>query len=192
MPKLIERLAIAAVSVAIAIGIVALLSGGLLAGRDTPGVAGTDTGPGTAFRDQGDARLARGGPRPAYDSEPPTSGPHVPTGIPADGTRLSDNQILTALSVGDVVFLYGTRRPPSGLRATARALAPRFTPALAASGQAVILGRRPGTDGIVALAWAHMLRAPSATDAALRSFAQYWLGRRTVRPAAVSSAAAPH
>lgn len=184
MSRLIERLAIVAVSLAIAVAIIALLSGGLLAGHDTPGVSGTDAGPGTAFRDQGDARLAQGRPRPVYDSDPPTSGPHVPTGIAADRARLSDNQILTALAAGDVVFLYGSRTPPAGLRAVARALAPPFSPALAASGQAVILGRRPKTAGVVALAWDHMLRTDAATDPALRAFAQYWLGRRGApRPA---------
>ena len=181
MSRWIERLAIVAASLAIAIGVIALLSGGLLAGRDSPGVAGTDQGPGIAFRDQGNAELHPGEPRPAYDSNPPTSGPHRPTPVVADRARLSDDQLLTALAAGNVVYTYGTRTPPPGLAAVAGAMAPPFTPALAASGQAVILARRPGTAGVIGLAWAHLLRASGPTDPALRSFTQFWLGRGAPR-----------
>jgi hypothetical protein len=73
--------------------------------------------------------------------------------------------------------MYGTRTPPPGLAAVAGAVAPPFTTALAASGQAVILAYRPGTAGVTGLAWAHMLRVASPGDPALRVFAQYWLGR---------------
>jgi len=181
MSRWIERLVIVAASLAIAIGIIALLSGGLLAGRDTPGVAGTDQGPGTAYRDQGNGQLRPGEPRPDYDSDPPTSGAHLQAPVVADRAQLSDDQLLQALSTGDVVYMYGTRTPPPGLAAVARAVAPPFTPALAASGQAVILARRPGTAGVLALAWAHMLRTGDPTDPALRDFAQFWLGRGAPR-----------
>lgn len=181
MSRWIERLAIVAASLAIAIGIIALLSGGLLAGRDSPGVAGTDQGPGVAFRDQGNTQLRPGEARPAYDSDPPTSGPHRAQPVVADRGQLTDDQLLTALAAGNVVYMYGTRTPPPGLAAVARATAPPFTPALAAVGQAVILVRRPGTAGVLALAWAHMLRAAGPTDPALRTFAQFWLGRGAPR-----------
>lgn len=177
MLRLLERLLIVAASLAIAIGVIALLSGGLLAGRDQPGVTGAAVAPGVAFRNQGDAQLRPGDLRPEYDSEPPTSGPHIPEAVTADEARLTDDQLLSALQSGDVVLMYGTPRPPAGLRALASGVAPAFTPALAASGQAVILARRPGVTGVVALAWAHMLRASSAGDPALRQFANYWLGR---------------
>ena len=52
-----------------------------------------------------------------------------------------------------------------------------FTPALAAAGQAVILARRPGTDGLIGLAWTRMLRVSAAQDPALREFIQGFLGR---------------
>jgi Protein of unknown function (DUF3105) len=181
MPRLIERLLIVAVSLAISIGVIALLSGGLLAGRDTPGVSGTDSGPGVAFRDQGDAQLRAGDLEPVYDSDPPTSGPHIPEPVSRNGAQLTDYQLLQALQVGDVVLMYGTRRPPSGLAALADSLAPPFTPALAASGGAVILAYRPGTEGVIGLAWTHMQRVASAADPALRSFAQFWLGRGAPR-----------
>ena len=177
MPRWIEWLLIVAAALAIAIGVIALLSGGLVAGNDTPGIAGSDTGPGTAFRDLGDANLRPGQPVPAYDSTPPTSGPHVPQPVTADRTQLNDNQLLTALEVGDVVFMYGTRTPSRTLTEAARAVAPPFTPQLAASGQAVVLASMPGIPGIAALAWGHMLRTGSPADPALRSFAQFWLGR---------------
>jgi len=175
--KGLERLAIVLVSLALTIGVIALLSGGLLAGRDDPGLSTGQTGPGTAFGDQGDRHLTAGAPRPHYDSSPPTSGPHVPVAVTRDRAQLSDDQVLEALEVGDVVLMYGSPSPPAQLAALARSQAGTFTPALAATGQAVILARRPGTDGITALAWAHLLRARSAADPALRGFAQYWLGR---------------
>jgi Protein of unknown function (DUF3105) len=188
MSRWIERLAIVAASLAIAIGVIALLSGGLLAGRDAPGISGTDQGPGMAFRDQGDTHLRPGEPRPAYDSTPPTSGPHLPEAVGADRAQLNDDQLLEALAAGDVVYMYGTRTPPPGLAAVARAAAPPFTSALAASGQAVILARRPGTPGVLGLAWAHMLRASGPTDPELRVFTQFWLGRGAPR----SSGALPN
>jgi hypothetical protein len=177
MPRLIERLLIAAVSLAISIGVIALLSGGLLAGRDTPGINGTAAGPGVAFRDQGDLHLRPGDLEPIYDSNPPTSGPHIPAAIIRNGATLSNDQLLQALQVGDVVLMYGTRRPPAGVAQLANSVAPPFTAALAASGGAVVLAQRPGTAGVIGLAWAHMQRVATAGDPALRSFTQFWLGR---------------
>jgi hypothetical protein len=170
-----ERLAIVVASLVISIGVIALLSGGLLAGRDNPGVSAGQGGPGTRFRDQGDLHLHRGELRPIYDSNPPTSGPHIPEAVRSDRSELSNDQLLQALEVGNVVLMYGTPQPPRGLAAIAQAVGGRFTPALAASGQAVILARRPGTRGVIALAWTRMLRTLSAPD--LRSFAQFWLSR---------------
>lgn len=181
MGRLIERLAIVLAALAIAVGVIALLSGGLLAGRDAPGVSGAGGGPGAAFADQGDAILAPGEPRPVYDSTPPTSGPHRPAAVSADGAALSDDQLLQALQVGDVVLVYGGPQALPGLRALARTVAAPFSPALAASGQAVVLARRGGTSGVVALAWAHMLRAASASDPALGPFIAYRLGRGAPR-----------
>ncbi|MGB2710526.1 MAG: DUF3105 domain-containing protein [Conexibacter sp.] len=150
-------------------------------GRDHSQLSGsraTVAGPGHAYPDRGHAHLQAGErPRVRYASDPPTSGPHVPVAIRADATLLSDDQILHALELGDVVLLYGSARPPAALRALARELAGPFDPALANVGQAVVLGRRPGTTGVVALAWRHLLRAASAEDPAIESFAAFWLGR---------------
>jgi hypothetical protein len=177
MSRLVERLLIVVASLAIAIGVIAVLSGGLLAGRDTPGVTGPGAGPGVAIRDQGDVHLRPGQLEPVYDSDPPTSGPHVPVAVTSDASRLTDDQLLSALEAGDVVLAYGSAIPPAALTALARAVAPPFSAPLAASGQAIVLAMRPGIAGVVALAWAHMLRVASPSDPALRAFAQFWLGR---------------
>jgi hypothetical protein len=93
------------------------------------------------------------------------------------GAPLNDDQLLSALQMGDVVILYGTRRPPAGLEQFARTVAPPFTPDLAATGDAVILAPRPGTAGILAVAWAHLLRVGRASDPLLREYVGFWLGR---------------
>ena len=88
MPALVERVLIVAASLAIAIGVIALLSGGLLAGRDPPGVSGTDAGPGIGVPRPGRCAAApRRSREPAYDSNPPTSGPHVPAAVTRDGAQ---------------------------------------------------------------------------------------------------------
>jgi len=104
---------------------------------------------------------------------------HAPAAIRSDrdGTRLSDDQLLHALELGDVVLLYGTRSAPPQLRALQQRLTGPFDPVLAANGAAVILAYRPGADGVTALAWRRVLHAPSASDPALEQFADYWLGR---------------
>jgi hypothetical protein len=120
--------------------------------------------------------MAPGELRPAYDSNPPTSGPHLAARVTRDQAQLSDDQLLQALALGDVVLVYGTPRPPRQLLTLASSLG-RFTPALAATGQAVVLDRLPGTQGVIGLAWAHMIRARRPGDPGLRAFAAYWLGR---------------
>ena len=41
----------------------------------------------------------------------------------------------------------------------------------------MILARRLGTSGLVALAWTHLLRVGSASDPQLGQFVSLWLGR---------------
>ncbi|HMJ01873.1 MAG TPA: DUF3105 domain-containing protein [Conexibacter sp.] len=178
-PRL-RRLGLGVLTAVVALaGVVALLL--ILQGRDRSQLQSDPdaaSGPGQVFPDQGHAHLAAGErPDAPYASNPPTSGAHAPVEIGRDGTRVTDDQLLHALELGDVILLYGTPRPPAGLQALAQQVAGPFDPALAASGQAVVLGSRPGVDGVVALAWRHMLRAPTAADPALEEFAAYWLGR---------------
>ncbi len=171
-----ERLAVLVAGVALAVGLIALLSG-YFTGHDPAGVSGSAGEIGESFPDQGDALLPAGAPRPRYDSDPPTSGPHARIAVTADGRRLDDDRLLSALAAGDVVVEYGGLRPPPGLRALADRTAGRFTPALAATGQAVVLARRPGTSGLIGLAWTRMIRLSSPLDPLLQRFIQMWLGR---------------
>jgi hypothetical protein len=172
----LERLAVVVASLALSVGLIALLSG-FFAGRDQAGIAGVVSGPGQAFPDLGHAVLKPGQPHPRYNSDPPTSGPHIPVPVLYDQAPLNDDQILQALEVGDVVIVYGTPEPPPGLLAFSRAVAPPFSPVLAAAGQTVVLVHRPHGRDLTALAWAHLLRATGPTDPRLRQFVQFWLGR---------------
>lgn len=177
MFRVLERVAIVAASLAIAIALIAIFSGGLLAGRDAAGITGPTSALGQHFRDLGHAHLSPGVRRPRYDSSPPTSGAHVPVAVERQGGVLSDNEILQALEVGDIVILYGTPKPPSDLEAFAQRVAGRFTPALAAAGQAIVIGRRAGAAGLTALAWTRRLQVRAANDPALLSFIQAYLGQ---------------
>ena len=166
--------AVAAVVVAAA-GAVALIA--FFSGRDSAPVSSTPAGPGQVFPDQGAARLAPGQrPPQPYNSTPPTSGPHAPVPVTRDGTVLPDDQLLTALAAGNVVLFYPMTRPPAALRTLADDEAGPFDPPLAATGQAVILARRPGSPGVVAAAWRRLLRTASPTDPALKQFVEVWLG----------------
>jgi hypothetical protein len=172
----LERVAIVVASLALSFGLIAVLSG-FFAGRDQAGVSARIDGPGQAFPDLGHAHLRPGQPRPRYDSDPPTSGAHVPEPVLYDERRLNDDQLLEALELGNVLIMYGGRRPPPALRRLALSVAPPFSPGLAAAGQAVILASRPGTRGLLGLAWAHEISVRGARDPQLRQFVQFWLGR---------------
>ncbi len=172
----LERVAIVVVALALSVGLIALLSG-FFAGRDQAGVSGSTVQLGEPFPDLGHAHLHPGATHPAYNSDPPTSGAHVPEPVPRDNATLNDNQLLQALEVGDVVIMYGSRTPPPGLQTLARSISGPFTPSLVEAGQAVILARRSGTPGLTALAWTREFRVRAATDPLLRQFVESWLGR---------------
>jgi hypothetical protein len=141
------------------------------------GVSGVANGPGQAYRDLGHAVLKPGQPRPAYSSDPPTSGPHIPRAVVRDNAPLSNDQLLQALQAGDVVIFYGTRQPPPALTQFVKFAAPPFTPSLAATGNAVIVAPRPGTAGLVAAAWGHLASVKTASDPQLGQFVSFWLGK---------------
>ncbi|HVS28305.1 MAG TPA: DUF3105 domain-containing protein [Solirubrobacteraceae bacterium] len=149
----------------------------VLAPRDRPPVA-NQGGPGQAYADLG-ARHLRPGERRAvaFNSDPPTSGPHLPLPIRRDAQPISDDQLLQALERGDVVIFYPTTHVPAPLRSIQRGISGRTSSALAAAGQSVILAPRRGLHGIVAVAWRHLLRTGNANDPRLRGFAEFWLGR---------------
>lgn len=171
----LERVAIVVASLALSFGLIALLSG-FFAGRDQAGISITTVPVGQQFHDQGNKLLQPGELHPGYDSDPPTSGAHVYDVPTRDQTELTDDQLLTALASGDVVIMYGSATPPKDLVALAQSVAP-FSPALAAAGESVILARKPGISGLVALAWGHMARVEDATDPLLKEFIEYWMGR---------------
>jgi hypothetical protein len=172
-----RRVAGAAISVVLAlaalVGLVALISS-----RDRSTFTGSQ-GPGTVSADAGDRHLPAGTHDPAYAANPPLSGAHVVVAVRRDGAQLSDDQLLTALEQGNVVLMYGDSAQAHALRSLADAVAGPFDPAVASAGQAVILDHRPGAPrgAVTALAWRHELVAASPSDARLRTFAQYWLGR---------------
>lgn len=174
--RALERLAIAVASIALTVALIAVLSG-FFAGRDSPGLSGSPGVPGQAFVDLGHRHLAPGQQAGPYDSDPPTSGPHHPVAVTRDQRALSTDQLLEALELGDVVVDYPPPQPTPGLIGAVHRLAPPFSAAMAAAGQAVILAPRRGTRGIVALAWAHMLHVATPGDPRLRSFISFWLGR---------------
>jgi hypothetical protein len=150
----------------------------VLAARDSSQVGGS-SGPGTLEPDRGAKRLGADAPQTPASApgDPPTSGPHRAEPIARDATELSDDQLLEALQLGNVVFAYGGERPPDALVSVQREVSGGFDPSLAAAGQAVILARRPGVSGVVALAWRRKLAAPDASDPQLREFAEAWLGQ---------------
>jgi Protein of unknown function (DUF3105) len=172
----LERVAIVVISLALSVGLIALMSG-YFTGHDPAQVSVAPSGPGQGFPDLGHTALRPGQQRPAYNSYPPTSGPHLPQPVSRNGARLSDDQLLQALQAGNVVLMYGGPSAPASLRSLARAVAPPFSAALSASGQAVILAWRPRTSGVIGLAWTHLIRAQNAADPELRAFASFWLGR---------------
>ena len=146
------------VPLAIGLLIIAGGVGGLilfLQSRDEAGIDAEASGPGTM-----DAEL---------------SGPHEPDLVTRDAQRLTRDQLLQALDLGNVVLTFPGTRPPSELRALQEDLSGRFDAELAANGLAVILARG---DALEALAWEHRLAVDDPGDPALREFAEHWLGRR--------------
>ena len=143
--------------------------------RSTFGDESNGPAPGRLLPDQGAAH----GPPPAgfrYATDPPASGPHRVVATHRDGA-LTRDQLLTALESGDVVLVYGSRTDEAQLRGIQQDVAGPFDPELASAGQAVILDRRTGTQGVVALAWRRMLRARNGEDPKLHAFADAWLGK---------------
>ncbi|CAA9494233.1 MAG: hypothetical protein AVDCRST_MAG38-2820 [uncultured Solirubrobacteraceae bacterium] len=150
-----------------------------ISSRDPSGVA-TREGPGEALADQ---CASHTGPPPGfrYATRPPASGPHRPRLPRGDERRLSDDELLHALELGNVVLAYDARRPPRELRALRDEVAGPFDVELAAAGQAVLVVEHPAAEGITALAWARRLRTGDPADPALREFTEAWLGQAAPR-----------
>ncbi|MEA2283802.1 MAG: hypothetical protein QOK21_4409 [Solirubrobacteraceae bacterium] len=152
----------------------------LLAGRDDAGVdaATAGAGGGGVLEPDRGARHLQPADHVHRGAGPlPTSGPHHVVPVEADRRALSVDQVLEALELGDVVLTYPGRRPDPALVRVQRRVAGRFSPALAAAGQAIILTRSPASGPATALAWRRRLRASGPSDPALERFADAWLGR---------------
>lgn len=106
---------------------------------------------------------------------PSATGGAVP-GRAVDGPQLEPAQE-RLLARGNVIVVHGARRPPAALVALRDRLAGPPDPALTAAGQAVVLERRAGVDGVEAHAWRRVLRTADPADPRLAAFVDYWLGR---------------
>lgn len=155
-------------------GIVVLVAGAIallafFTARDDSEVHAED-GPGTVYSERATVAGYR------------LSGPHRPRPIARDRARLSQDQLLHALKLGDVVIVYGSARPPRALIALQDEVAGPFDADIAAAGSAIVLARRPGARGLTALAWRRAQAAATAGDPALRRFAEHWLGKGAQAP----------
>ena len=155
-------------ALAIAVAALALLGLVLVLGaRDDPEVAPAQ-GPGELRPARGAAHGAASG---ASGAEPPTSGTHRPELVTRDRRTLTDDQILHALELGNVIIASEQIGPD--LAAVQQDVSGPFDADVAAAGQAVILARRDGPT--TALAWRRLLRSDDPGE--LQAFAEAWLGR---------------
>lgn len=155
-----RRALLVALGVALAVGAVAV---GVLvfSSRDDSQLSGAAEGPGQVQPD---------------GASPPAGGKHTDALVTRDRTPLSDDQLVNALALGDVVILYDGKRPDPALVRLQKDVAGPFDAELAAAGQAVILAPRSGAGPATALAWKRILRA-QPDDPSLHEFAEFWLGR---------------
>ena len=163
----------------------ALVAGGIFAlllvfnARDDAGVGGSKApaGPGRLQPDLGSRHLPAGQHVPLKGlTDPPTSGAHHAR-LPTREGRLSPDQILHALELGDVILFYDAPRPPAALRRVQRDVSGPFDAEVAAAGQQVILARREGAGAATAAAWRRLLRVDDPADPRVREFAEAWIGR---------------
>jgi hypothetical protein len=174
VPKALRFVLAILVAVAAVVGLLLFLQS-----RDDSTFSGGDgsgkAAPGRLLPDQGDAhRRAPAGFH--FATDPPASGPHLEAPLRAEAP-LGRDQLLHALETGDVVLFYADPADEPVLRGVAEDVAGPFDPALARAGQAVLVERRPGTSGVIALAWRRMLRVASARDPQVHAFAEAWLGK---------------
>jgi len=169
----LRRTLIAALGVAVAVaGLVGLML--LVSSRDDSQLAAAPAGPGELQADHG---ASHAGPAEPSGATPPTSGTHQPDLVTRDRMRLTDDQIIHALELGNVVILYDAPDPGTALERLQDEVAGPFDAELAAAGQAVILARRTGAGPATALAWRRILQTDDSTDPELREFTEAWLGR---------------
>ena len=136
------------------------------------------TRPGALQEDLGSRHLPAGEHVPLGGlTDPPTSGAHHPRLPVGEGERLSPDEILHALELGNVILFYDGARPPGALRALQRDVSGPFDAEVTAAGQQVILARRPGGAAVTGAAWRRLLPVDDPADPRLREFAEAWIGR---------------
>jgi hypothetical protein len=162
----------AVVGVVLAVGAIAVVFL-IVTGRDDSQVAGPQ-GPGELQPNRG---ASHAGPAEPSGDDPPTSGTHRPELVTQDRRPITDDQLIHALELGDVVILYAGQRPDPALVRLQQDVGGRFDAELAAAGQAVILAPRAGAGPATALAWRRILRTDDPADSNLRAFTEHWLGR---------------
>jgi len=168
----LRRLGLVAAGVLVAVaGLIALALA--VNARDDPEVARAPAGPGELQPDRGSGHDSGA----EVTDEWPTSGPHRPDLVTRDRARLTDDQILHALELGNVVILYDAPDPGTVLESIQEEVAGSFDAELAAAGQAVILARRSGAGPATALAWRRVYGTNDPQDPAIREFTEAWLGR---------------
>jgi len=156
----------------------AVVAGGVYAlllafnARDDAGVGGSaPSGPGELQPDKGSKHLESTQHVPLSGlTDPPTSGAHHDR-LPTREGRLSPDEILHALELGNVILFYDAPRPPAALRRLQREVSGPFDAEVAAAGQQVILARRDGTGRVTAAAWRRLLHVDDPSDPRLREFA---------------------
>jgi hypothetical protein len=154
-----------AVVLVVAAGLAGLLL--VFSARDEGQLEAAPAGPGELQPDGGAAHGA-----PAERGGLPTSGAHRPLAVTRDRRRLTNDQLIHALELCNVVIVYGERTPPPALVQLQEEVAGPFDAEVAAAGQAVILARQGGPT--TALAWRRVLETDN--PARLREFAEAWLG----------------
>jgi hypothetical protein len=150
------------------VGIVIVVGGGLALlqlfnSRDSGevGTGATPQGPGAFEAEPGD---------------PPTSGDPGVARLQTEG-EVPDDSLVAALAAGNVALVYGSAQPPRALERLRDETSGPFDPELAAGGLSVFLVRRPGIEGVQALAWQRRLEVQDASDPQLGEFVDAWLGQ---------------
>ncbi|MDP8958837.1 MAG: DUF3105 domain-containing protein [Actinomycetota bacterium] len=157
-----RKLAWALLALAVLAGVVAFV----VTRPPGPGVEETET-----FPDQGRAHLAPGAPTPAYNSDPPTSGPHGPQPAPCGVHRseVPDIAQIHSLEHGAVVIQYQPSLPQEEVE--------RLEDLARDLGDYTLVAPREGAPSPVVLtAWTKRLTLDEVDEASIRTFYRRFAG----------------
>lgn len=128
--------------------------------------------PGTAYLDQGREHIAVGAEHAAYNSNPPTSGPHYAEPAPWGfyDEALPDEQLVHNLEHGGVWIAYKNSEDAE-LKAALKKIADDYT-------VKVIVTPRPQNDARISVAaWTRLLAMETYDETALRDFIKAFINR---------------